>query len=142
MKKILLPILFLATFTFACKNEDNTVEPMSLQAVAKSQSITFRVGQTVKLEDGVKVTLLGITEDSRCPKNTTCFWAGRVVAEFQVQGRDDTVVESLTDNPANDPSLSTSFKAFGHVFTLVDVMPYPDGTPIDQRDYTVEIMVD
>lgn len=44
-----------------------------------------RLGQTVYV-DGPRVTPLRVIEDSRCPMNARCIWAGRVVLRARVQG--------------------------------------------------------
>ena len=44
-----------------------------------------RLGQTVYV-DGPRVTPLRVIEDSRCPMNARCVWAGRVVLRVKVQG--------------------------------------------------------
>lgn len=44
-----------------------------------------RLGQTVHV-DGPRVTPLRVIEDSRCPMNARCVWAGRVVLRVKVQG--------------------------------------------------------
>ena len=44
-----------------------------------------RLGQTVYV-DGPRVTPLRVIEDSRCPMNARCIWAGRVVLRVKVQG--------------------------------------------------------
>ncbi|HSX56505.1 MAG TPA: hypothetical protein VLG14_14465 [Sphingomonas sp.] len=44
-----------------------------------------RLGQTVYV-DGPRVTPIKVIEDSRCPMNARCVWAGRVVLRVRVQG--------------------------------------------------------
>jgi hypothetical protein len=44
-----------------------------------------RLGQTVYV-DGPRVTPLKVIEDSRCPMNARCVWAGRVVLRAKVEG--------------------------------------------------------
>lgn len=44
-----------------------------------------RLGQTVYV-DGPRVTPVHVVEDSRCPMNARCIWAGRVVLRVKVQG--------------------------------------------------------
>lgn len=44
-----------------------------------------RLGQTVFV-DGPHVTPLKVIEDSRCPMNARCVWAGRVVLRVKVTG--------------------------------------------------------
>ena len=139
MKKILFPALVLAALVFACKKDGDSC----IKTVQLNEAFTLVVNQTAELEsDGIKITLLEITEDSRCPTNAECFWAGRVVAEFKVEKDGETLIKSLTDNPENDPTLATSFTAFGHLVKLEAVTPYPDGSPIAQKDYVVKIEIE
>lgn len=44
-----------------------------------------RLGQTVFV-DGPRVTPIKVIEDSRCPMNARCVWAGRVVLRVKVEG--------------------------------------------------------
>jgi hypothetical protein len=44
---------------------------------AKSDGIDVALGQTAYV-DGPKIRPLKVTEDSRCPMNARCIWAGRV----------------------------------------------------------------
>jgi hypothetical protein len=43
-----------------------------------------RIGETVIL-DGVKITPLDVTEDSRCPEGVTCIWAGTVKIKTRIE---------------------------------------------------------
>ncbi len=139
MKKIFFSIFVLAAFLFACKKDNND----SRKSVKLNEVFSLKVNQTAELEsDGMRITLLEITEDSRCPTNTNCFWQGRVIAEFKVEKSGETLIKILTDNPENDPMLSTSFTAFGHLVKLEEVTPYPDGNPIAQKDYVVKIEIE
>ncbi|MBI5914845.1 MAG: hypothetical protein HY842_05670 [Bacteroidetes bacterium] len=139
MKKIIFSALVLATFLFACKKDDNP----NIKTVQLNQPFTLVVNQTAVLAaDGWGITLLEITEDSRCPTNVQCFWAGRVVAEFRVQKDGEELIKTLTDNPTSDLSLSSEFFALGHLVKLVEVAPYPDGGPIAQEDYVVKIEIE
>lgn len=44
-----------------------------------------RLGQTVYV-DGPQVTPVRVIEDSRCPMNARCVWAGRLVLRVKAQG--------------------------------------------------------
>ena len=46
---------------------------------------------------GLTVRPLTVTEDSRCPANVVCVWAGRVVLRLRVSGMaGDQVISSMT----------------------------------------------
>ncbi len=139
MKKIIFSAIAIVALLVACKKDDNP----NIKSVQLNEAFTLVLNQTAELEaDGMRITLLGITEDSRCPTNTDCFWAGRVIAEFKVEKAGEALIKTLTDNPENDPTLSTSFTAFGHLVKLEEVAPYPDGSPIAQEDYVVKIEIE
>ncbi len=44
------------------------------------------IGQTVDLGGGLVVRPLAVIEDSRCPVDVTCVWAGRLVLRANVSG--------------------------------------------------------
>ena len=46
---------------------------------------TATLGQTAQV-DGLRVKPLTIVEDSRCPINAICVWAGRLVVRAEVSG--------------------------------------------------------
>lgn len=123
----------------ACKKDDDS----NTKTVNTNEVFSLQINQTAELEnDGMKITFLAITEDSRCPTNAECLWAGRVIAEFKVEKSDEVLIKTLTDNPENDPLLSTTFFAFGHTVRLDEVAPYPDGNPIKQKDYVVKLLIE
>jgi hypothetical protein len=139
MKKFFFPIVAVAMLFFACKKDENS----NTKTVNPNEVFSLQINQTAVLDDdGMEITFLGITEESRCPTNTECLWAGRVIAEFKVEKGGESVIKTLTDNPENDPLLSTSFLAFGHTVILDEVAPYPDGNPIKQKDYVVKLIID
>ncbi|RZK02907.1 MAG: hypothetical protein EOO76_05010 [Novosphingobium sp.] len=55
-----------------------------------------RLGETVRVH-GLRVTPLRVIEDSRCPQNARCIWAGRVRISARVAGtvRELTLGEPL-----------------------------------------------
>ena len=60
-------------------------------------SVDARLGQTVNV-GGPKVTPLAVLEDSRCPMEARCIWAGRVRLSVRVTtGAGSTVRELATD---------------------------------------------
>ncbi len=62
-------------------------------------SIEARLGQRVDL-GGPRVTPLRVLEDSRCPMEARCVWAGRVRIEVRIElGSGTTVKELASDKP-------------------------------------------
>lgn len=90
-----------------------------------------RLGEIVVV-DGPKVTPLAVLEDSRCPMNARCVWAGQVRLRVKVHlGSRDEVLELISNTPVHvaDGSLE-----------LVSVEPDrvaggDNGGSIDDSDY-------
>ena len=71
----------------------------TLPKVNEDGSIEARLGQRIDV-GGPKVTPLKGLEDSRCPMEARCIWAGRVRLEVKVEtGRGSSVRELASDKP-------------------------------------------
>ena len=75
-------------------------------------TVTARLNQEVQIGD-IRVTPLAVLEDSRCPVDVTCIWAGRVRLRVAVSGAGESVME--IDRPVT--------VAGGRRLTLVGVAP-------------------
>ena len=74
---------------------------------------TAGIGQWANV-DGLRVRPLAIIEDSRCPKNVVCVWAGRLRLRAAISGVRGDVVLTLRE-PHRVPGRGT--------LTLVSVAP-------------------
>lgn len=74
-----------------------TLATFSVAATAQVIEMQARLGQWVQLAPGVAVEPLRVLEDSRCPQDVTCVWAGRLVLSARVRdhGRVETVKLTL-----------------------------------------------
>lgn len=75
--------------------------------------VAAEIGQTADLGGGLTVRPLAIIEDSRCPLNATCLWAGRMRIRALVSGRDSEL------------ELGQSFTASNGVIVFVIASPGP-----------------
>jgi hypothetical protein len=60
------------------------------------------IGQTADLGEGLRVRPLEIVEDSRCPQNARCVWAGRLRVRIDIEGvgeREVILDEAATETP-------------------------------------------
>ena len=77
---------------------------------------------------GVVVTPRRVTEDSRCPINVRCVWAGRVVVETRIDGPGWRQTQPLT--------LGEPHTVRGVTVTLVSVQPDQEtGKQISSAEY-------
>jgi hypothetical protein len=70
--------------------------------------------------NGLTVTFVGVKEDSRCPENARCVWAGNAVVELRIQGGADSV--SMTLNTELEPK---TIGVRDLRFSIGSLMPYP-----------------
>ena len=82
------------------------------------------IGETADLGNGLRVRPLEVIEDSRCPQNARCVWAGRLRLKVAVEGvgeREVTLDEAAVETPRGN-------------FSLVAVSPGPwTDWPEEQR---------
>jgi len=92
--------------------------------------IYFNEGENKFLKEyQMNVTFKGVSEDSRCPKDVTCVWAGVAVAQVEVMGtatRPMTLNLASIDNKGRNYTKSAEFN--GYIISLADVQPYPGAT--------------
>jgi hypothetical protein len=72
---------------------------VTVPPVTEDGSTEVRLGQRANL-GGPRVTALRVLEDSRCPMEARCVWAGRVRLEVRIElGSGTTVREVASDQP-------------------------------------------
>lgn len=95
---------------------------------------TLAPGQSVLAgDDGLRVTFLAVTDDSRCPKDAVCVWAGQVAVE--VTAGDGGEKRSLKPDEAATVD--------GYRLRHVRVEPYPaSDAPTQPSQYRATFVVD
>ena len=132
MTKVLLVLLF---FTGAAYGQaaGGPKEP------AMDEEFTLKVGQKVTVKDtNLTVRFLAVAEDSRCPVDVTCVWAGNARLEFEllVSEKNRSLV-SL--NTGNEPK-AAQLKKFK--LKLVGLTPgRKEGGALNSADYEVTVIV-
>ncbi|PJJ67591.1 hypothetical protein [Chryseobacterium geocarposphaerae] len=108
--------------------------------------IYFSEGENKFLKEyQMNVTFKGISEDSRCPKDVNCVWAGVAVAQVEVMGtatRPMTLNLASIDNKGRNYNTSAEFN--GYTISLIDVQPYPgaaEGTKALNGKYKIGITI-
>jgi len=100
---------------------------VTVPKVNEDGSTEARLGQRVDL-GGPKVTVLKVLEDSRCPMEARCVWAGRVKLSVRIDLVSGTSVQEL----ASDKTLSV---ADGQLELLGTMPPTSTQRPIAPGDY-------
>ena len=102
------------------------------------EQFSLRVGETAYLADTrLSIRLNAVPEDSRCPRDVVCVWAGN--ARVSLTLRDGSNADAVDLNSTLEPRAVTRW---GYAVKLVDVQPVPTaGQPIPAREYVVRLVV-
>jgi hypothetical protein len=111
--KLTLTILLFASFT---------AFPFDINAQIRTSTIRVRVNTEKNVpRAGFRVRLLQVVDDSRCPEDTNCVWAGNAKVKIQVRGgRGGRRTFEL--NSTTQPQVATYA---GYEIRLTDLTPRP-----------------
>ena len=114
---------------------------VSCQALAQKQDTpetVFNVPLTkTTTQDGVSIKLVAVVEDSRCPRDTTCIWAGKAVVKILVSGADQELQEMTV--VFQNESQSVIATTEDTVFTALKLLPYPGDSYGKEIGYQLQI---
>lgn len=92
-------VLFAALALAACASTDGGLGPQAplpqhiqmdleqrAEALRADGVVAAGIGEIADLGDGLRVRPLEVLEDSRCPQNARCVWAGRLRLRVNVEG--------------------------------------------------------
>jgi len=128
MKKFsLILLLFVATLGF------------SQTEVAKTPQIVFKIelGTTVT-NDGVKIQFEEVLEDSRCPVNVQCVWAGQAKVKVNISG--PNIPEESLELIVGKKDKDVLSIVDGYVLKAMNLAPYPDTTNGENKKYVLFIL--
>lgn len=143
-------VLFEAPFRITFDAADNAVlsaeingisMPLELAykervSVPDGRDFSIRFGEERWVED-IKLVLVGVENDSRCPTDVTCIQAGWVTLRLKV---DD---EEITLRFPGDAQAPNAAVVGSYIVTLVGVEPYPvSKETLQEADYTAIIRVE
>jgi hypothetical protein len=103
------------------------------------EQVQIRGGQQKRVANGkVRITFISVTEDSRCPINAKCIWAGNAKVKIQVSVRGgETKTFVLNTNGGDHAGTADAFRV-----QLEDLTPGKQTSrPLRQRDYRVTLSV-
>ena len=103
------------------------------------QEFKIKVGDSAVLANqGLIIKFTAVTEDSRCPIDAICVWAGNAEVTFDLK---NSIGDKLSTqlNTFVDPK-SINFSDV--IITLTELNPYPKSTePINPDDYITKLIV-
>jgi len=145
MRKI--AIVLAALVLNACggngKKEDQRAYPNEVPATAE---YVIGFGETLHVEGGLALEFTSLTEDSRCPMNAMCIWAGNARILMTATLKDDSIqVIELNTNPDFPTRAQLDMS---YVVELRKLEPYPvidpqtGSGPIPASSYEATVFVD
>lgn len=121
---------------------DGITKRKTTTVARQGRPFTLSAGRQVTLKgEKLRVRFAAVTEDSRCPADVKCMWAGNAAVRLDVttNGRSE---ESLTLNTGRGASFATDARYQGYKVKLVDLSPYPrSDQKIAAADYVVTLLV-
>lgn len=118
-------LLFLLAFLLAACAAPPAATPAGIPTSETPDVLSVPLGESRALPDGsAAVEFLEVLEDSRCPANAMCVWAGRVQVALAVTYGTEQVPVTLTLGELQDGE--GSFYGFPQfILSLEAVNPYP-----------------
>lgn len=129
----------------------------------KSDSITVQaVEKTIRYHEKVSITpenpatlTFAEVEDSRCPENVQCVWAGNAIVDLQLrseQANQEAQAVKMCLGDCNSLYPKTGFReadtaqvsVAGTQYTLIltNASPYPNSTKtVKKEDYTIKLKI-
>ncbi len=109
--KYITAILLFASFTLSA----------GLVDAQPGRSVSVQVHTEKKVPNaGIRVKFLEMVEDSRCPRDTNCIWAGNAKIKIQVsKGGKSQIMELNTNTPTKDNKFA------GYEFAVGKLTPEP-----------------
>jgi hypothetical protein len=104
------------------------------------QEFSLSIGQTAVIRgQALQITFDDVIEDSRCPSDVTCIWAGRVSCIIKLTEGSSHYRMVLTESGLTDQYASETYKEYQLAF---QVRPYPEAGQSIQRDaYRLQLIV-
>jgi hypothetical protein len=101
----------------------------------------LHVGERVSLHrTKLSVRFVNVLEDSRCPSDVTCVWAGNARLRLAVSSGRSSKMLTLNSNTAAPLPADSTFA--GYSVKLVELSPYPlSKRPIARGSYVVRLIV-
>ena len=102
---------------------------LSQEPIIEAPKIVIKlpINETLQLNIG-SVTFLEVLEDSRCPKEVTCIWAGRAKIRVAIQenGQESYLKEIIFGELLDgETTSSVLFSTENHIVYTIDLYPIP-----------------
>lgn len=142
MKRLLAWIWMLAALAIlgGCADQGGGDGTPEAGAAGLNQPFDLTYGGSTRVDEaGLTVRFLDVTEDSRCPTDVNCVWAGQATMLFEVD-RDDSGAQQVTvtiSGGASDP-----VQVGDYSLNVTALNPYPrSDVDIEKDDYIATLTI-
>ena len=109
----------------------------SAVSAKQPERVSVKINEAAKTKGGIQIKFVELVEDSRCPTDTNCIWAGNEKIKVRVTKNGCSKVLEL--NTGLDPK---EVVFAGHSFRLVGLTPEPrSNIRINRNGYVAAIEV-
>lgn len=128
---------------FAQNRPKNNQEQRNSIPTSLNREFKLKVGQTgIVAGENLKITFVKVSQDSRCPANTACIWAGQAVVVLNVVNDGQNLGEVVLTSRAGSPELAVKTLEDQSTLKLVDVQPEPiASSQTNKTNYTIRLIV-
>jgi hypothetical protein len=119
----------------------NTHSGYALRTSSLGREFNLKVGESTTVKrTGLRIRFAAVENDSRCPSDVTCVWAGNAAVQLQLGTGKRS--KTVTLNTSNSPSFVGEVEYQGYKVKLIGLSPYPrSDRKIAKRDYRATLLV-
>jgi hypothetical protein len=121
----------------------NSFTKSRTQVATVGREFNLKAGHQVTLKrQGLRIKLAEVKEDSRCPADVECVWAGNAAVRFEVSLPGRRSRRSLTLNTNSSSATAEDNNYHGYKIRLLDLKPYPRSThKIAPHEYVATLLI-
>lgn len=125
---VLITLLFVLGFAYFFSYYNNQQEYSEVGSF--DQGLILKIGEEKRF-DNISIKMVRIKDDSRCPENVSCIWAGKVSADVELKIGE--IRKTATLDSVNSPYLFENY-----LIKIIDVKPEQKiGKEIAQSEYVI-----
>jgi len=135
--RIFLVLVSFCTFLLAGQ-ADAKAQNTPLETIEENTKFSLGLGKCQKME-GVKITFLEVLQDSRCPKDVDCVWAGQAKIKIRIKEKGKAAFEQeiLFDGSGKEIVIYSSETV---AIKAISLSPEPiTSIPKKDRAYNLEV---
>ena len=131
-KNILGTLIFSALFISCSKDPITSLGEHNL-----------KVKDPIEFESGLQFEITAV-EDSRCPLEVVCVWAGEAVVTFNVSmGNKSEIIQLGKCIDPGELCKPSKIELLNHHFELIEVSPFPQAdVEVKERDWVVRMSIE